>query len=95
MQDVTRIDGTAWLAWQASLHDHMKGTHEALLSELEAARCDTVDERPARVQRPVQRRAAAPSQGGLLGRIRAKAHAPAVRDVGSMLNRHKENRAAN
>ena len=73
----------------------MRGSCEALLSELEAARCDTVDERPARAQRHVQRRSAPPLQSGLLARIRAKAAAAPMRDVGAMLNRHKENRALN
>ncbi len=83
---------------QASLHEHMRGTCDALLARLQAARTDTVDERAPRQQRgaaAVQRHAAAAAQGGLLQRIRAKVHAAPARDMGSMLHRHKENCPAN
>ena len=82
---------------QASLHEHLRGTYEELLGQLQSARCDSVEGGSRQGHRAVAvpARAPTPVGGSLLDRIRAKAHAAPVRDMGSMLNRHKENVHAN
>ncbi|CAL8472130.1 g11672 [Coccomyxa elongata] len=105
-----RIDAVTWTlltlpahldfttkAFKASLHEHLRGTYEELLGQLQSARCDSVEggSRQAHRAVAVPMRAPTPVNGSLLDRIRAKAHAAPVRDMGSMLNRHKENVHAN
>lgn len=83
---------------QASLHSRMRSSLDELLLALEKARTDTVEgsERPAAAMGPARRLPAAqPSKQPLLERLRAKAQAAPVRDMRSMLNRHKENVVVN
>ena len=82
---------------QASLHEQMRIANEQLVAKLELARTDTANGTSRSRVRPVSvpRRYATPTEGSLLDRIRAKAHAAAVKDLGAMLNRHKENVRAN
>jgi len=79
------------------LHEHLRGTYEELLCQLQRARCDIVEGGSRQVHRAVSvpRRAPTPVSGSLLDRIRVKVDSAPVRDMGSMLSRHKENVPAN
>lgn len=79
------------------MHEHLKGTYEELLCQLQRARCDVVEGGGRQVHSAVSvpRRAPTPVPGSLLDRIRAKADSAPIRDMGSMLSRHKENVPAN
>ena len=81
---------------QASLHAHMRSSLDDLLLMLEKARVDTVEsDRPADGGQAGARRPLQPSRQPLLEQLREKARVPPVRDMRSMLNRHKENRVVN
>lgn len=97
VRELTGLCGpNSTLVAQASLHEHLRGTYEELLGQLQSARCDSVEGGSRQGHRTVTpMRAPTPVNGSLLDRIRAKAHAAPVRDMGSMLNRHKENMHAN
>jgi hypothetical protein len=71
----------------------MQSMQEQLLAKLECARIDRVEGSgmKTRLVTVPSRNGTPPLAGSLLDRIRAKAHAPAKKDLGSMLNRHKEN----
>ncbi len=76
----------------------MRSSLDELLLALEKARTDTVEggARPAAATGPPRRLPAARlSKEPLLERLRAKAQAAPVRDMLSMLNRHKENVVVN
>lgn len=71
----------------------MRGSLDDLLLALEKARVDTVDCK--RLGAAHQARRAVPGQPGKqsqLARLREKAQAAPVKDMQSMLSRHKENR---
>ena len=77
---------------QASLHAHMRSSLDGLLLALEKARMDTVDgERVGAAHRAGRAAPGQPSGQTQLERLREKAQAAPVRDMRSMLNRHKEN----
>lgn len=81
---------------QASLHAHMRRSLDNLLLTLEKARIDTVgSDRPADGSQASSRRPLQPSKQPLLEQLREKARVAPVRDMRSMLNRHKENRVMN
>ena len=81
---------------QASLHAHMRRSLDDLLLTLEKARVDTVEsDRPAGGSQAGSRRPLQPSKQPLLAQLREKATVAPVRDMRSMLNRHKENRVMN
>lgn len=71
--------------------------YEEHLAQLQRARCVIVEggSRQGHRAASVPRRNPISAAGSLLDRIRAKADAAPVRDMGSMLNRHKENLHAN
>ena len=74
----------------------MRRSLDDLLLTLEKARVDTVEsDRPADGSRAGARRPLQPSKQPLLEQLREKARVAPVRDMRSMLNRHKENRVMN